>query len=74
MTDFRKSTHISNLIKIRPMRAEFFHADGRTDGQTDKRTDLTKLIVIFAVLRTRLKQDWTIYHSGHTGPHFESYY
>jgi len=33
-TDFRK---ISNLMKIRPVGAELFHADGRTD--------MTKLIV-----------------------------
>jgi len=38
-TDFRKNTQISNFMKIRPVGAEFFHADGRmawwTDGQTD---------------------------------------
>ena len=32
---------ILNLIKIRPVGAEFFHADRRTDGQTD----ITNLIV-----------------------------
>jgi len=31
---FEKNTQISNFIKIRPVGAEFFHADGRTDGQT----------------------------------------
>jgi hypothetical protein len=30
-------------MKIRPVGAEFFHADGRTD----ERTDMTKLIVAF---------------------------
>jgi hypothetical protein len=30
-------------MKIRPVGAELFHADGRTDGQTD----MTKLIVAF---------------------------
>ena len=34
-------------MKIRPVGAESFHADGRTD--------MTKLIVAFAVLRMRLK-------------------
>jgi len=29
-------------MKIRPVRAELFHADGHTDG----RTDMTKLIVV----------------------------
>jgi hypothetical protein len=28
---FRKKTQISNFAKIRPVRAELFHADGRTD-------------------------------------------
>jgi hypothetical protein len=27
-TDFRKKTQISNFIKIRPVGAEWFHADG----------------------------------------------
>jgi len=30
-TDFRKNTQISNFVKIRPVVAEQFHADGRTD-------------------------------------------
>ena len=29
-----KKSRISNSIKIRPVRAQFFHADGQTDGQT----------------------------------------
>ena len=31
---FRKHSHESNLIKIRQLGAELFHADGHTDGQT----------------------------------------
>jgi len=27
---------MSNLIKIRPVGAELFHVDGRTDGRTDR--------------------------------------
>ena len=38
-TDFRKKTQISNFMKIRPVRVELFHVDGRTD--------MTKLIVTF---------------------------
>jgi hypothetical protein len=39
-------------MKIRPMGAELFHADRRTDGQTD----MTKLIAVFLQLfRKRLK-------------------
>jgi len=33
---------MSNFMKIRPVGAELFHADGRTDG----RTDMAKLVVI----------------------------
>jgi hypothetical protein len=51
-----ENTQISNFIEIRPVGAELFHADGGTDG----RTDMTKLIVAFAILRTSLKgvEDW----------------
>jgi len=44
-TDFRKKkkTSISNFMKIRPVEAELFNADERTDGQTD----MTKLTVAF---------------------------
>jgi hypothetical protein len=34
-------------MKIRPVRAEPFHADGRTDRQTYGQTDVTKPIVAF---------------------------
>jgi len=30
---------ISNLMKIRPVGAELFHADGRTDEQIDRQHD-----------------------------------
>jgi hypothetical protein len=39
-------------MKIRPVGAELFHAVGQTDG----RTDVTKLTVAFAILRTHLKE------------------
>jgi hypothetical protein len=35
-TDFRKNTQIPNFVKIRPIRAELFHAYLRTDGQTNE--------------------------------------
>jgi hypothetical protein len=38
-TDFRKKLQISNFMKIRPVGAELFHAD--------RRTDMMKLIVTF---------------------------
>ena len=39
LTDFWKNTEMPNFIKIRPVGAELFHAD--------RRTDVTKLIVAF---------------------------
>jgi len=36
LADFLKSTHTSNYIKIRPVEAELFHADGETDEQDDR--------------------------------------
>ena len=33
---FSKNVQISNLMEIRPVRAEFFHADRGTEGQTDR--------------------------------------
>jgi len=38
---FEKNTQIPNFMKIRPVAAELFHADGRTDGHTH----MTELIV-----------------------------
>jgi len=36
---FSEITPMSNFVKIRPVGAELFHADGRTDVQTDRGTD-----------------------------------
>jgi len=35
---FSKNAQISNSIKIRPMGAELFHADGWTDGRIEMRS------------------------------------
>jgi len=43
---FSKNTRISELMKIRPVGAEF-RASGRTERQADRQTDMTKLIVAF---------------------------
>jgi len=32
---FSKNNPISNFMKLRPLEAEFFHADGRTGRQAD---------------------------------------
>ena len=42
----KKNTQISNFKEIRPVGTEFFHADGRTDGQTDM--ELTVALRTFA--------------------------
>ena len=34
-TDLKKKSQISNVMKICPVGAKLFHADGRTDGKTD---------------------------------------
>ena len=34
-----KKYQIQNCTKIRTLRAELFHVDGRTDGRRDRRTD-----------------------------------
>ena len=36
--DFSKNSQIPNFMKIRPVGAELFQADGRTDGRTDRQT------------------------------------
>jgi len=38
-----KNNQVLNFVKIHPVGAKLFHADGRTDGQTD----MMKLIVVF---------------------------
>ena len=47
----RKNTQTSNLVKIRPVRAELFHADGRTERQTHDEANSR----FSAILRTHLK-------------------
>jgi len=49
-----KNTQISNLMKIRPMGAELFHADRRTDGQAERQT-WRSAWSLFEMCLTRLK-------------------
>jgi hypothetical protein len=49
----RKNTQIQNFMKIRPVGAKLFHADRQTDGRTDGQKDMTKLMSLFAFMRTR---------------------
>ena len=50
-TASRKSSQISNFKKIRPMRAQLFHADRRTG----ERTVVTKLVIAFHNFPNALK-------------------
>jgi hypothetical protein len=43
-------------MKILPVEAEFFCVEGWTDGQMDGQADITKLIIVFRNLRTRIKK------------------
>jgi hypothetical protein len=52
-TDFRKNTEISNLIKIRPVRAECY-AGELTDGRDET-------LSLSAILQTALKMDPTLW-------------
>jgi len=45
---FSKNTQTPNFVKIRPLGAEWFHAD--------RRTDITKLIVAFRNFANALKR------------------
>ena len=53
MRDFSKNTQILNFMKIFPVEAELFHADGRTD--------MTKLIVAFRNFANPSKSNNTFY-------------
>ena len=46
---FSKTAQISSFINIRPVGAELFHADGRTDGNDEAQESP------FAILRSHLK-------------------
>jgi len=50
-SQFSINPQISNFMKIRPLGAEFFHADERTNGQTD----MTKLKVAIRNFTNALK-------------------
>ena len=43
-------------MKIRPVRAESFHANVQTDRQTDRQTDMMKIIVPFRNYANAIKK------------------
>jgi len=53
---------MSTFMKMRPVGAELFYANGRTDRQTDRWIDMTKLIFAFLNLWTRLKMMSGVYN------------
>jgi hypothetical protein len=50
-------------MKIRPVRADLFHVDGRTDGQPD----MTKPIVVFRNFATAAKNCNKVFLKNSTG-------
>jgi hypothetical protein len=40
--DFRKNPKISNLLKIRSVGAELFHANGQTDGNDEAKNRFSR--------------------------------
>ena len=52
---FSENAQILNFMVIRTVGTKLFHADGHKDRQVGRRTDLKKLVSLFANLGTRLK-------------------
>jgi hypothetical protein len=50
-----KNIYISNFTKIRPVEAELFYTEVRTDGQKNRQTNTTKLIVAFRTFASAYK-------------------
>ena len=48
LTHFRKNLQISNFMKIRPVTAELFHVNGRTDGRNGSHDEANSRVRKFA--------------------------
>jgi hypothetical protein len=55
---FSKNTEISNFMKIRPMAAKLFLADGEMDGQTDRRDELNSHFSQFSERASKFIITW----------------
>jgi hypothetical protein len=55
LSRFSTNSSIPNFMKILPVSAEVFHADGKTEAQNHTQTGMTKLIVGFRVSTNRPK-------------------
>jgi hypothetical protein len=64
---FSKYTGISNFVKISPVGAELFHAEGhgRTDRQIDRQTDMAKLAFAFRNVANAPKNAYSILGGKH---------
>jgi hypothetical protein len=59
---------MSNVIKIRPLRANLFHADGQKDVRTDRHDKTNSRFWQF--LRTRLKAGVPSHFVNHISPNY----
>ena len=55
-----EKVEISSFIKVRPVGAQLFHADGQTYGRMDGWKDMTKLTVSFRSFVNALKHKETV--------------
>jgi hypothetical protein len=44
-TDFRKNNEISNFLKIRPVAAQLFYADGQTDRHDEANSRFSQFCI-----------------------------
>ena len=62
-TEFRKKTQMSSLIKICPVGAQLFHADGRTNGHDETNSRIAQTSnapknVRMAITRKEVGRKW----------------
>ena len=60
-TNFRNNTQISNFMKIRPVRAELFHADRRTDTLTERQDEAYGLFEVTRLIQSDITDVLNLY-------------